>query len=474
MALVGANSPVGLSSRPMRIVIGDEIDRWPASAGAEGDPMDLAAKRTTTFWNRKLIWVSTPTVKGASRIEKAFLEGDQRRFYVPCPLCKGFQSLSWDRVRWSEFNLEPEEAVYSCVHCEGQIRQSQQRQMVRKGHWQAHAPFAGVASFHISELYSPWSDWGKMVATFLKVKSNKERLMVWVNTSLGETFEDYEAEELQWQGLLAKGEPYAPLSVPSGGLLLTAGVDVQADRVVVVIRAWGRGEESWLVFWIELWGDPNQDKVWGDLDEILESCYTHESGAELKIRRCSIDSGSFTHQVYGYVRSRRHKYDVIATKGYSTESKPIVNRPSAQDVSFRGKTIKEGVSLWMVGVDTAKYTISARLRQSEPGAGYYHSPIGTAEQYYRELCGERLVTRFNKGVPKRSWERVAGERNEALDCEVYAYHAGLSLGMADPRWSWDRIEAEIVAGVAEAGEGVAKAAKPVSGQQGKSNWVQSW
>jgi phage terminase large subunit GpA-like protein len=470
LALVGANSPVGLSSRPMRVVIGDEIDRWPASAGVEGDPMDLAAKRTQTFWNRKLIWVSTPTIKGISRIEKSYLESDQRKFYVPCPHCQTSQVLKWEQVKWSEFNLAPKDAVYQCEHCNELIQSSQKAQMVRKGYWQAHAPFEGVAGFHISELYSPWSSFGAMAEGFLKVKDNKERLMVWVNTSLGETFEDYEAEQLQWATLLARAEPYKPLTVPSKGLLLTAGVDVQQDRLVISIKAWGRQQETWLVYWQELWGNPTTDEVWKQLDEMLVSSYTHESGAELKIGRCSVDSSAFTHEVYGYVRTRRQKgLDVIAIKGSSTENKPIVNRPTQQDVNYRGQTIKNGVQLWIVGVDTAKYTISARLRQTEPGPGYYHTPIGTAEQYYKELCGERLTTRFNRGIPKRQWEKVPGERNEAFDCEVYAYHAALTLGIDSPRWNWDKIEASILPK-----EKATAAAEKTRTEPKQGNWVTGW
>lgn len=470
LALVGANSPVGLSSRPMRIVIGDEIDRWPASAGAEGDPMDLAAKRTQTFWNRKLIWVSTPTIRGVSRIEKSYLESDQRKFYVPCPYCDAFQVLTWAGVKWSEYGFSPGQAIYECIHCNGQIKSEHKNQMIRRGYWQAHAPFEGVAGFHISELYSPWSSFGDMANAFLKVKSNRERLMVWTNTSLGEPFEDYEAEDLQWAALQAKAEPYKPLSVPERGLLLTAGVDVQKDRLAVLIRAWGRGQESWLVYALEIWGDPFTDDPWKQLDEILGATYTHESGVELQIKRMSIDSSAFTQEVYNYVRSRRSRYDVIPIKGASTEGRPVVNRPSSQDVTWQGKTIKNGVQLWMVGVDTAKYTISARLRMVEPGPGYMHSPIGTPEQYYKELCGEHLATRFNKGIPTRTWEKIPGERNEFLDCEVYAYHAALSLGIAQPNWNWDKLEAQ----VKPRAEAEPEEAKPQAKQQGKGNWVTGW
>lgn len=469
LALVGANSPVGLSSRPMRIVIGDEIDRWPASAGAEGDPMDLAAKRTTTFWNRKLIWVSTPTIKGVSRIEKSYLESDQRKFYVPCPHCGAEQALKWGQVKWTELGLTPEQAVYVCEHCDRPIKSEQKNQMVRNGRWQAHAPFEGVVGFQISELYSPWVSFGTTACAFLKAKDNRERLMVWVNTSLGEPFEDYEAEELQWHALMARADPYKPLTIPAKGLLLTCGVDVQKDRLAVVLRAWGRDQESWLVYWLELWGDPFAEAIWKQLDEILEASYTHESGAELKIRRASIDSSAFTQEVYAYVRSRRHRFDVIAIKGASTESRPIVNRPTQQDVNFKGQTVKNGVQLWLVGSDTAKYSISARLRQAEPGPGYYHTYLGCPEQYYKELCGERLITKFNKGVPKRQWEKVAGERNEALDCEVYAYHAALSLGISDPRWNWDKVEALVIP---KSEDEATPTATPKATTQG--NWVTGW
>jgi terminase, large subunit len=445
LALVGAEAPAGLSSRPMRIVFGDEIDRWCASAGQDGDPMNLAEVRAITFWNRKYIWVSTPVIKGASRIEKKFLESDQRYYFVPCPHCEKFQRLVWAQVRWTEFDLEPKDAVYVCEHCGGKIRSDQKKKAVDSGYWQATAPFIKHAGFHISALYSPWLTFGEVAEKFLASKNNKELLKTWFNTYLGESFEDYEAEALRWENLMAKGEPYAPLSVPAKGLLLTCGVDVQGNRLALVVRAWGRGEESWLVYYQELMGDTNKPEVWKQLDEILSSTFTHESGAEMKIFRTSIDSSDNTNMVYNYVRRKRQLgIEIIPIKGASTPNKPIVSAPSKQDVNYQGQLLKDGVALWVVGVEAAKYTLSARLRMDEVGPGYYHSPKGTPEQYYQELCGERLVTRFNNGAPSRKWEKVPGVRNEAWDAEIYAYHAALSLRIDDPRWDWDALEKQIV------------------------------
>lgn len=242
---------------------------------------------------------------------------------------------------------------------------------------------------------------------------------------------------------MARAEPYQPFTVPMKGLLLTAGVDVQNDRLVIVIRAWGRGEESWLCGWLELWGDPSTEQPWKQLDELLEAKYTHESGTELPIDCTAIDSGFLTSEVYNYVRTRSHKYRVLTVKGMSTEGKPIISKPSYQDVDYKGKIVKNGVQLWAVGSDTCKHLIYGRLRIRDSGTGCYHFPLGIDAQYYLELTGEKLVTKFNKGFPKREWMRLPGRRNEVLDCEVYNLAAAVSCGMQSPRWDWKNLEARV-------------------------------
>jgi phage terminase large subunit GpA-like protein len=441
ITMAGANSPASLASRPIRVVIADEVDRYPASAGTEGDPVSLAVKRTTTFWNRKIILVSTPTIKGASRIEQAFEQSDQRRYFVSCPHCQHEQVLRWSNVKWDVG--EPEKAWYECESCQKPITNAHKAQMIRMGKWKATAPFKGVAGFHLNELYSPWRTFGDVAAAFVKAKDNPQQLQTWVNTSLGETWEEEAGEQLGHEALMARAEPYQPLTVPIKGLLLTSGVDVQNDRLVFVLRAWGRGEESWLVYWQELWGDPTTEEPWKQLDELLAATYTHESGAELKIDCTAIDSGFLTSEVYNYVRTRSDRFRAIAIKGQSTEGKPIIGKPSHQDVDYKGKTVKQGVQLWPVGSDTCKHLIYGRLRQKEIGPGYYHFPIGIDAQYYLELTAEKLLTKFNKGFPKREWTKLPGRRNEALDCECYALAAAVSCGIHNQRWDWRKLETRV-------------------------------
>lgn len=477
LTMAGANSPASLASRPIRIVMCDEIDRYPLSSGTEGDPVNLAVKRTTTFWNRKIILVSTPTIKGASRIEQAFEQSDQRRYFVPCPHCQHEQVLRWSNVKWDAG--EPEKAWYECESCQKPITNAHKAQMIRMGKWKATASFKGTAGFHLNELYSPWRTFGDVATAFVKAKDNPQQLQTFINTSLGETWEEEAGEQLGHEALMARAEPYQPLTVPKKGLLLTAGVDVQNDRLVCVIRAWGRGEESWLIYWQELWGDPTTDNPWKQLDELLESTYTHESSEELKIDCCAIDSGFLTSEVYNYVRTRSHKFRVIATKGMSTEGKPIVGKPSQQDVDYKGKIVKAGVQLWPVGTDTCKQLIYGRLRQKEIGPGYYHFPIGVDGQYYLELTAEKLLTKFNKGFPKREWTKLPGRRNEALDCECYALAAAVSCGMQSPRWDWSKLEARVSEREREKSEEHKEIPQPPTRLQPRpratrDNWATRW
>ena len=188
ITMVGANSPAGLASRPIRIVLCDEVDRYPVSAGAEGDPVNLAIKRTTTYWNKKIGLFSTPTIKGVSRIEKAFAESDQRYYYVPCPHCGVYQRLRWGHVKYSKDNIK--EAYYECEHCGGHLSDSDRYRAIARGYWEAQEEFKGVAGFHLNELYSPWRKLADIVQDFLDAKDKPDTLKTWVNTSLGETWEE--------------------------------------------------------------------------------------------------------------------------------------------------------------------------------------------------------------------------------------------------------------------------------------------
>lgn len=453
ITMSGANSPASLASRPIRIVLCDEVDRFSASAGTEGDPVNLAVKRTTTFWNRRVLLVSTPTIKGASRIEAAWEKSDQRRYFVPCPICEYSQILSWSQVKWEKD--DPKNAWYECAGCGGKIESIHKSQLIRLGKWQATAEFKGTAGFHLNELYSPWRTFGDVVESFLAAKDNPEMLKVWVNTSLGETFDEDGGEGLEWQQLAARAEPYQPLSVPRGGLLLTAGVDVQGDRLSVAVWAWGVGEESWLIYWTELYGDPTESKVWDELDTVLLSSYTHESGTELKITAACIDSGFKPQEVYNFVR-RRPGRNLFAVKGMSTPGKPVIGKPSLQEISYRGQTLKKGVKLWPVGSDVAKGIIYSRLR-IRSGAGCVHFPLGIDEEFYQQLTAEKLTTRFIKGFPKREWVKIR-PRNEALDTYVYSYAAAHACGLV--RMDWKKLEATIIPAVIDEEEKIENPSPP--------------
>ncbi len=440
LTLAGANSPASLASRPVRIVLCDEVSRYPPSAGTEGDPVNLAFKRTATFWNRKRVLTSTPTIKGACRIEMAYEQSDQRRYHVPCIWCRGYQTLRWAQVKWPEG--KPREAHYLCEHCGSAITDADKIKILREGEWRAGAEPNGTAGFHLNELYSPWRKFGEVAEDFLAAKKGgRETLKTWVNTSLGETWEEDQGERPDWATLKARAEPYDLFTVPPGGLLLTAFVDVQQDRLAVKVKAWGRGEESWLVVFLELYGDTDYDggrelpKVYRELDDLLGRSYPHASGAELHIASAGIDSGFRTQAVYNYCRTRGPR--VYPTKGVFTPGRPVVTRPSKQDVTYKGQTIEGGVMLWPIGTDAAKRLVYWRMKITGPGPGRMHFPIGIEDEYYEQLCSEKLVTKYRHGVPYQEWHQTR-PRNEALDCEVGVYHAAIRAGMG--RFRWERLE----------------------------------
>jgi phage terminase large subunit GpA-like protein len=419
ITMAGANSPASLASRPIRLVLCDEVDRYPVSAGTEGDPVSLAKKRTTTFWNRKILLTSTPTIKGASRIESAFEQSDQRRFYVPCPQCGEKQTLKWQQVKWEQGDPKdgdekhkPETAAYICEHNGCIIGDADKADMLLKGEWIAEAPFNGVVGFHLNELYSPWVTFAQMVAEFLKAKKLPETLKTWVNTSLGETWEE-SGESVEADVLLQRKESWGK-DAPEPVVLVTAGVDVQGDRLEVEVKGWGLGEECWSLDYRVFYGDPTQSMVWQELDAFLLQPIRSKLGVNLNIACVCVDSGGHhTQAVYEFCGARAVR-GVFAIKGISQTAKPLVGRPS--------KNNRYKLRLYPIGTDTAKEVIFSRLRLTEPGAGYFHFPLERDREYFLQLTGEKQVTRFAKGASKREWIKTRA-RNEVLDCTVYALAA---------------------------------------------------
>jgi len=421
ITMAGANSPASLASRPIRIVLADEVDRYGASAGTEGDPVNLAVKRTTTFWNRKVLLVSTPGVKGLSRIEAGFEESDKRRYHVPCPLCGAYQVLVWSQVKWDKDELGeylPETARYVCIECEGAIVNKQKLGMLRRGRWIATGenPRPGVAGFHLSEMYSPWVTWPEMVGNFLAARKRPETLKTWINTSLGESWEE-EGEKVDPDSLYARREHYNA-EVPLGVAALFAGIDVQDDRLEATVWGFGAEGEMWAIEHSVWHGDTASALIYEKLDAWLSKQYLHESGEFMPITASGIDTaGHRTQTVYKFCGDRWGRR-VYALKGAAGQGKPIASRPSRSNA---GK-----VRLFTVGVDTAKELLNGRLQIQKAGPGYIHFPrsedVGIDEEYFEQLTAERAVRTYRKGHPVRVWEKVRA-RNEALDTAVYALAA---------------------------------------------------
>lgn len=411
ISLVGSNSAAGLASRPIRIVLCDEVDRYPASAGSEGDPIQLARKRSATFWNRKILMVSTPTNKGASRIEAAFEESDKRRYFVACEDCGHDQTLKWSNVQWEKDR--PDTAAYVCEECGSCWDDAKRNRAVRKGYWIATEEFTGTAGFHINGIYSPWTPLADAVRDFLSAKKLPETLRVWTNVYLAETWED-QGERVDDFAVAERAETFGD-EIPDDIVLITAGVDVQDDRLELEVVGWGRDEESWSLDYRTLYGDPSTPQLWQDLDAILSQTFKTEDGRDLGIRSACIDSGGhYTQAVYNYVRPREGKR-IFAIKGMAGENRAIVSRPTRNNI---GK-----IKLFTVGVDAAKELIFSRLKITMPGAGFMHFPDDRPDEYFKQLAAsEKIVTKFHKGFPRREFVKTR-TRNEALDCRVYAIGA---------------------------------------------------
>lgn len=418
LAIAGANSPASLAARPIRILLLDEVDKYKISIGKQGNPVGQALKRTKNFWDRKIVIVSSPGEADMSIIEPWYEASDKRRYHVPCPHCVDFQTLKWAQVKWPD--QDPERAYYVCEFCGSILTDANKPKMLNRGDWRAELPTKKIAGFHINEIYSPWCTWGEMAVDFMKAKQSKETLQVFINTSLAEVSRE-KFEKADWGSLLTRRENYGEEAIPTSILYLTAGVDVQSDRLEAEIVGWraerrGDPEESWGVKYEVLYGDPSKLALWGQLDALLKETYTTEDGRVLRIGAACIDSGGHhTAAVYAFCNQRiaRHIYAIKGIAG----SKPIWPKKAGKSKRHKGFLV------WTIGVDTIKDVIYGRLKIAEPGPGYCHIPGDYNEEWARQLCSEKVKTRYSKGFPIREYVRVDGARAEALDARAYAYAA---------------------------------------------------
>ena len=444
LSLVGANSARGFRRVSRRIVLFDETDGYPASAGTEGDQIKLGIARTQYFWNRKIVAGSTPTIKDFSRIERLFEQSDQRRYYVPCCHCNHMQYLRWANMRWQD--NDPLTASYACEECGALIPHSKKRWMVERGEWRATQPGNGRhAGFHIwaAYSYSPNAEWSNLVEEFLLSKNDPEQLKTWINTTLGECWEDEYASKVGADGLMERAavEKYEKGVPPKEVLMLSLGCDVQDDRLSMSVWGLGRNEEMYLVDRKVIYGSPARADLWKQMDEVLMDKYKNEDGVELKIESAAIDTGGhFTQEVYQYVRERSH-LGLIGIKGMGQKGKPPIGKPTKVDINFSGKSLRKGVQLFPVGVDTIKTTLHNRLKDAELGDGYIHFYPTITTDYFQELTAERQVLRYKHGYQERIWVKKSNARNEALDEMVYAYAAFCRFKQRyDRRTIWDQLE----------------------------------
>jgi phage terminase large subunit GpA-like protein len=437
LVLTGANSAVGLRSMPVRFLLLDEVDGYPRDVEGEGDAIALAEARTRTFARRKIFIVSTPTIAGASTVEREYLASDQRRFFLPCPYCQHAQYLRFEQLRWDWG--QPNGAHYVCESCQQPIPEHHKTAMMVAGEWRATAEVTvttKTVGFHLSSLYSPlgWRRWAEIAAAWEAAQGSAQALKTFKNTELGETWVE-EGDAPDWERLLERREDYPIGQIPFGGLLLVGAADIQKDRIEASIWAYGRGKECWLVEHRVLMGETHHDAVWDALAKLIDGRWTHASGAQMPLARFAIDSGFATQQVYGFVRGLKDPR-VMAIKGVARGA-ALVGTPTAVDITLGGKKLKRGTKVFAVAVGIAKLEITTCLKKSvtvdESGAiiypaGYIHLPKIDAE-FVRQLCAEQLVTKRDQhGFPVREWQKLR-ERNEALDLLVYCRAAASAAGL---------------------------------------------
>jgi len=444
-----AGSASNLAELAARYIYGDEIDRWDVDVDEEGDPVDLAETRGSTFGrNAKFYFSSSPTIKGASRIADLFETSDQRHYYVPCPTCGHMQVLEWERLLYS---ADFKTVHYKCssLDCDVLIEEHHKGEMLARGEWRGHAKGDGeTVGFHLNALYAPlgWTSWADLAKQFEKAKLAQDRgdlepMQVFYNTRLAKVW-DSAVEQTKAEVLQARAvqEDYVLGTVPVGVLVITGAVDVQANRLELMTLGYGAGMERWVIDHQVIPGDPADQRTWDLLDERLKVRYRHPCGVSLGILAVGIDSGGHhTHEVYQFTRVRRWR-NIFALKGASKPGKPIIaQRPSLVDVTWKGQTERNGAELWMVGTDTAKDWIYNRY-SFESGPGALHFPKDLPDEFFQQCVAERKIARYVKGYKRIEWVKGKADRNEALDLMVYNLAMANYLGLHRyGEQDWDKL-----------------------------------
>lgn len=447
MRLVSANRVGGLKSATIRYVKFEEPDEYALDIGDQGDPITLAKKRTSNFGRKaKIYGDGTPTIEGRSAIDRHFKRGDQRRWHLCCPDCKHPQPLDFKQLKWVA--NEPETALYYCIACgvghpehawkSANYRREEhwsEAECAERGvaHWKATATGEpGVASWHMPSMMAPigWRPWVQLAADWIAAQGDEEALKAFTNNELGEPFAENVKNALSAELLRARAENYALMTCPSRGLIVTAAIDVQDNRLAVELRAYGRGEESWGLHFGEIYGSPASPDTWGKLRELLLAPIKHESGQFIRVDAAAIDMGGHhSEDVKAFCRDAqlrgRHWFAIQGAVQYNA---PPLGKPRTVDFTWRGKPVPGGVTLRYVGTQAVKNLIDSRLRGIlAPGAGYLHFPLGYESDYFAQVVSERREWRRDKTGRKSLWWVKGSARNEAWDLLVYGYSAFLYL-----------------------------------------------
>lgn len=449
LIMCGANSPSGLASRPVRILLADEVDRFPDSAGTEGDPVDLASKRMTTFWNRIKGLFSTPTNEGSSRIDTEYVLGTQEEWQHKCPNCEEYHLITHRDIleEHEEFKNKNgtkgyivTSAKWRCPYCGFEFTETEMKNTKQKYVAQnASALKNGVRSFFINCFASPWISWKEVIKEWLEAKGDPEREKVVVNTRFGETYR--QIGKFEDENIFLKRKEMYDAELPEGVLLLTAAVDVQDNRLEYEICGWGDCEESWGIKKGTILGVPDNQQVWDELDQQLDRVYHFKNGGGLIVARTFIDTGGhYTKEVYKYCR-KNFARGRFAIKGSSSPGVALIHKIS--------KVKEYGIPLILIGTDSGKQYVMDRLSIENPGPKYFHFPLdyeqnadssiaeilwnrGYDSIYFKGLIAEQLKARKINGRVRMVWENIAGDkRNEPLDLRVYNIACMQSI---NPNW----------------------------------------
>jgi phage terminase large subunit GpA-like protein len=436
-----AGSPSRLKSTTVRTLIVDELDEFAANLQGGDDPVEMLNGRTSAFpATYKRLYISTPQIRGLSRIDALYEKSDQRRYQVPCPHCGEEQPLEWSGLRWGPGGTG---VAYVCRECGAIIDEHHKTHMIAAGRWVPENPGAKIRGYHINALYYQIGlgpRWADLVEMWLDAQNDPARLKTFINDRLAEAWEDPAMRAVKHNIIADRAERYPLRTAPAGVLAITAGVDTQDNRLAVQIVGWGRGLSFWVIDYIELPGDPADDAVWKALAELLNKGVQHESGATLDVQATCIDAGGHrTEAVKAFVRDRRIRRP-LAIFGAVPNNAPVISKGKMQDIDWRGRYDKRGVLIQHVGTVGIKHTLYARLStdaDKTPDQRLGHFSDELPKEYFAGLVSES----YNPS--KNRFEKKRGARNEPLDTFVYAYaathHPELRLHRAT-KADWDRLE----------------------------------